>query len=99
MYANAAAASLRSRATSSGRNTTANVSVTTKEVQCWEQPAGAPQPEGLEVDAASLAMLRQQQRGDQVTTDDEEDLDAEEATRDPRQFSVVEEHGDDGECA
>jgi hypothetical protein len=44
-------------------------------------------------------MLRQQQRGDQVTTDDEEDLDAEEAARDLAQFSVVEEHGDDGECA
>jgi hypothetical protein len=49
------------------------------------------------VNATLLTPLCQQQRGDEVAADDEEDLDAEESTRHPRQTSMVEEHGDDGE--
>ena len=41
--------------------------------------ARAPEPETLERDASRLAALGEQQRGDQITADDEEHLDAEEA--------------------
>ena len=42
---------------------------------------------------AGAHALAQQQRGDEVPADDEEDLDAEEATRHPRRRPVVGQHG------
>jgi hypothetical protein len=70
-----------------------------QQIHRGEQPAGAPEPEILEVYATPLPPFRQQQRGDEVSADDEEDLDAEEAARDPGQLGMVEEHRDNGERA
>ncbi len=48
--------------------------------QGGQQPAGATQPELRQVDPSTSADLAQQQSGDQEAGDDEEDVDAEEAT-------------------
>src|SRR5215213_1843103 len=68
-------------------------------VERGEEPPRAPQPESLQVDATPLAPLREQERGYQVAANNEEDLDPEEAARDPGQLRVVKEYGDDGERA
>ncbi len=70
-----------------------------QQVERRQEPAGAAQPERLQVDAAPSSPLREQQRGDEVAADHEEDLDPEETAGDPGQISVVKEHGDDRERA
>ncbi len=67
------------------------------QVERGKQPPRSPQPEGLYIDVPQPTPLREQQRRDEVAADDEEDLDAQEPSRDPGQPAVVEEHGDDGE--
>ncbi len=62
-----------------------------------EEAAGAADPEAGELDLAGAAELAQEQRGDQVAADDEEDVDAEEAARQPAEARVVAEDGEHGE--
>ncbi len=69
------------------------------DVEGGQQPPGASHPECLEVYAAPLAPLGEQQRGDEVAADDEEDLDAQESSRKKGGAAMVEEHGDNGQGA
>src|SRR5256885_16651636 len=60
-----------------------------------EQAPRAPQPEAAQVDPVSRLPLDEQQRWDQVPAEDEEEVDAEEAARQPVDAGVVEEDGRD----
>ena len=60
------------------------------EEQRGQQPAGPAQVELADVHAATVAVLGEQQRGDQVAADREEHVDAEEAARHPGDVGVVE---------
>ena len=60
-----------------------------------QQPPRPPHPEAPQPHVAAAAELAQQQRGDQVAADHEEDVDAEEAARQPADAGVVEEDGED----
>ena len=64
-----------------------------------EEAAGPPVPEPLQPDPAVLLPVGQQQARDQVPADHEEDVDAEEATRDPLLVAVVQQDGDDRDRA
>ena len=59
--------------------------------QGGQQPPRAPQPEAAQVDPVSCLPLDEQQRGDEVAAEDEEEVDAEEAARQPVDPRVVEE--------
>ena len=54
-----------------------------------QQPAGPAQPEGRQLDAAPLAVLAEQQAGDQVAGQHVEDVQAEEAALQPPHAEVV----------
>ena len=64
-----------------------------------EQAPRAPQPERAERDAAGVLALAEQQRRDEEPAEDEEEVDAEEATLRPVEPAVVAEHADDRERA
>ena len=64
-----------------------------------EQPARAPRPEAAQVDPVSRLPFHEQQRRDEVAAEDEEEVDAEEAARQPVDPRVVEEDGRDRERA
>jgi hypothetical protein len=59
-----------------------------------QQPPGAGQPEGAELDLAARVQLRQQDVGDQVAAEGEKDADPEHAAGSPVEAEV---EGDDGE--
>ena len=58
-----------------------------------QQPPGASPPERDEVDAARAHPLLEQQRGDEESGEDEEQVDAEVAARGPTELEVVGDHG------
>ncbi len=64
-----------------------------------EQPASTPHPEMSEMDAAGALLLGDQQQRDQVATDDEEDLHAQEPAGQPLTVGVVDHHRHDCERA
>ena len=64
-----------------------------------KQPTGPPKPEVGQVHAPGHLMLAQEQGGDEEARQDEEDIDAEEATRQPVHPAVVEQHTQDGQRA
>jgi hypothetical protein len=69
------------------------------EEQRGEQPARPARPERRQIDVATPAELGDQQRRDQVTRQDEEGVDAEEAARGPSGAEVVRDDGCHGERA
>ena len=62
-----------------------------------QQPPGAPGVEPLEGDVAALLQLAGQQVGHEVAGDDEEDVDPDEPTRQPRHAGVPQHDADDGD--
>ena len=64
-----------------------------------EEAPRAPQPEAAQVDPVSRLPLDEQQRCDEVAAEDEKEVDAEEATRQPVDAGVVEEDGRDRDRA
>src|SRR5439155_16264516 len=58
-----------------------------------------PDPERLEVDSPGAVPLRKQEAGDQVAADREEDLDAQEAARQPVEPGVIDQHSKYGDGA
>src|SRR5262249_9120998 len=62
-----------------------------------KEPPGPPPPERSECDPTRGIELGEQQRRDQVAADHEEEVDAEEAARKPREPGVVDEDGPDRE--
>ena len=50
------------------------------------------------MDTAGLSVLGQEQRRDEISAQDEEDVDAEEAARQPRPVQVVNENAEHGHC-
>jgi len=64
-----------------------------------QQPARAPHPERFEADAPLATALCQQQRGDQITAEHEEHVDAEEAPGHPGDAGVIEHDTRDRERA
>ncbi len=64
-----------------------------------QQPPSAPAPERDEVDTTRADPFLEQQRGDEETGEDEEQVDAEVATRGPTQLEVVRDHDGHGDAA
>jgi hypothetical protein len=64
-----------------------------------QQASTAAEPEPPHADRAVPAVLAEEEHRDQVATDDEEDLDAEEAAPEPRRVAVVDDHRRDRERA
>jgi len=64
-----------------------------------QEAARAPEPEPSQVQAAGGCELGQQEAGDQVPADHEEDVDAQESTRQDVGTEVVGEHRQDGQGA
>ena len=56
-------------------------------------------PEGPQVDPPMHTPLVDEQARNEVATDYEEDFDAEESARQPVESRVVQQHGEDGDCA
>ena len=69
------------------------------EEQRRQQASRAASPELPQADPARSLVLTDEQQRDQVAADHEEDLDAEEPTRQPLVVGVVHHHRDDGERA
>lgn len=68
------------------------------EPQQGEQPQGAAFPEGAEPDPAGSPVVGGEQTGDQVAADDEEEIDSEEAARQPRRMHVIDDDARHGQC-
>lgn len=60
-----------------------------------QEPAGSTRVEGEQIDGSALTHLIEQQRRDQKTRDNEEDVDADEATGKSRHADVVGNHNPD----
>ena len=68
-----------------------------QEVERGQEPAGPAGVEAAHTDGARTVVLLQEEHGDQVAADDEEDVDAEEATGQPGHVRVVQQDGHDRE--